>query len=73
MQRGQPKRGAIVVEGPVDYAALAQWGLDAEFALLALLGTAHAKAIPRLAALGAGRRVCSPWTRTGPARTRRCG
>jgi DNA primase len=54
---GQPERGVIVVEGPVDYAALVQWGLDAEFGLMALLGTGHAKAIPRLAELAARQRV----------------
>ncbi len=49
MRRGQPERGVIVVEGPFDYAALVQWGLDATFQLVALLGVGHTKAMSDLA------------------------
>ena len=45
MRCGQPQRGVIVVEGPVDYAALVQWKLDADFQLMALLGVGHTKAV----------------------------
>ena len=45
MVMGTPHRGAIWVEGPVDYAALVQWGLDPDYLLVCSLGTAHTRAI----------------------------
>lgn len=51
MQCGQPERGVIVVEGPFDYAALVQWGFDATYQLVALLGTGHTRAVSDLACM----------------------
>ena len=51
MVAGSFRRGVIIVEGPFDFAALMQWGLDADFGLIALLGTAHAKAVEWLTVL----------------------
>jgi DNA primase len=48
MQLGTAKRGVIIVEGPIDVAALVQWQLHHDFMLLALLGTAHTKAVDML-------------------------
>lgn len=45
MVLGTPQRGAILVEGPLDFAALVQWGLDREYLLVCALGTAHARAL----------------------------
>ncbi len=45
MQLGAAKRGVIIVEGPMDLAALVQWQLHHDFRVLALLGTAHTKAV----------------------------
>jgi DNA primase len=39
---GTPRLGVIWVEGPFDVAALVQWGLDADYCIVGLLGTAHA-------------------------------
>jgi DNA primase len=39
---GTPQLGVIWVEGPFDVAALVQWGLDADYRIVGLLGTAHA-------------------------------
>jgi DNA primase len=41
--KGTPRLGVIWVEGPFDVAALVQWGLDADYLLVGLLGTAHAQ------------------------------
>ena len=38
---GVPIQGEIVVEGPMDAAALAQWGLAHTYRIIAMLGTAH--------------------------------
>jgi DNA primase len=48
MLLGTPTRGVIWVEGPFDVAALVQWGLDANYLLIALLGTAYMHAVERL-------------------------
>ncbi len=45
MITGAPTRGVILVEGPVDFAALMQWRLDAKYLLVCSLGTAHARAL----------------------------
>lgn len=42
---GRPTLGVIVVEGPFDLAALAQWGVDQHYLIIALLGTAHTRAL----------------------------
>ena len=46
---GVPKRGVVLVEGAVDFAALIQWGLPSEWLCIALLGTAHAQVVTHLA------------------------
>ncbi len=43
-------RGIVLVEGAVDFAALVQWGVTAEWLCIALLGTAHARVVAHLAA-----------------------
>ena len=48
MMLGQAKRGIVMVEGTFDAAALIQWQMDAEWLVVALLGTGHRKAIQRL-------------------------
>jgi DNA primase len=48
MMFGDPKRGVIWIEGAFDLAALVQWGLDADYLLIALLGTAHAQTMAML-------------------------
>lgn len=48
MVLGTPRLGVIWVEGPFDLASLVQWDLDADYLLVGLLGTAHAKAIAHL-------------------------
>ena len=45
---GRPVRGTIITEGAFDYATLVEWGLDAEYRLIALLGTAHRQALTLL-------------------------
>jgi DNA primase len=40
---GTPHSGVIWVEGPFDVAALVQWGLDVDYRIIGLLGTAHAQ------------------------------
>ncbi len=40
MVRGIARRGTIWVEGAFDFAALVQWGLDADYLLIGMLGTA---------------------------------
>lgn len=45
---GTPKRGVIWVEGAFDIAALVQWGLDVDYLLIALLGTAHLQTMAML-------------------------
>jgi DNA primase len=57
MQCGQARRGVILVEGPVDYAALLQWGLDADYHLMALLGTAHGRTVQQLTSMSPRPRV----------------
>jgi DNA primase len=57
MRCGRSDRTAIVVEGPMDYAALVQWGLDAEFQLMALLGTGRTRAMGHFMALSPKPRV----------------
>jgi DNA primase len=47
---GAAERGAIVVEGVFDLAALLQWGYDARYRLIALLGTGHAHGLDALPA-----------------------
>jgi|GEM_PF-2263856 len=50
MVTGTPKRGVIFVEGAVDFAVLVQWGLDAEWLIVGLLGTASEAAVHLLLA-----------------------
>lgn len=52
MRAGVPTLGTIIVEGAVDFAALVQWGLPADYACVALLGTAHGMALDWLIARG---------------------
>ena len=48
MVLGTPRQGVIVVEGPIDAAALLQWGLATTHRIVALLGTAHHAALTML-------------------------
>lgn len=48
MALGVARKGAIVVEGPFDLAALVQWGLDDDYLCIALLGTGERAALPLL-------------------------
>ncbi|NJM39256.1 MAG: toprim domain-containing protein [Anaerolineae bacterium] len=50
MTLGKAIKGCIVVEGPLDAAALYQWGLHREYLIVALLGTGHTALMPILAA-----------------------
>ena len=50
MMGGHPVHGIVLVEGAVDFAALVQWGVTAEWLCIALLGTAHARVVAHLAA-----------------------
>ena len=45
MCAGHAVQGVIVVEGPIDLAALVQWGIDQHYLVIALLGTAHTRAL----------------------------
>ena len=45
MCAGHAVQGVIVVEGPIDLAALVQWGVDQHYLVIALLGTAHTRAL----------------------------
>ncbi|NJM41748.1 MAG: toprim domain-containing protein [Anaerolineae bacterium] len=48
MRVGRANTGIIVVEGPMDLAALMQWRLDQDYALWALLGTGTTTAMTML-------------------------
>ena len=48
MMCGVAKRGIVLVEGAVDFAALVQWRLANEWLCIALLGTAHARVVAHL-------------------------
>ena len=41
MAMGHPHLGSIVAEGSFDFATPIQWGLDADYAIVGLLGTGH--------------------------------
>lgn len=49
MVTGVAKRGILLVEGAIDFAALVQWGMTNEWLCVGLLGTAHGKVIEQLA------------------------
>ena len=54
---GQAHQGAIVVEGPMDAAALLQWGLDQEFLIVCLLGVGFDAVMSLLTAACLGKPV----------------
>jgi len=47
-QTKRTKRGCILVEGAVDFAALVQWQLSGDWLCIALLGTAYARVVAHL-------------------------
>ena len=49
---GTPFRGAIFVEGAVDFAVLVNWGLDGEWLIVGLLGTACEAVVKDLTSSG---------------------
>ena len=49
MVAGHPKRGIMLIEGAVDFAALVQWGMPQAWLCVGLLGTAHSAVIEQLA------------------------
>ena len=49
MVQGQPQRGALLVEGAVDFAAALQWGAHWSWLVVALLGTAHGATVEEVA------------------------
>ncbi len=49
MVAGHPKRGIMLIEGAVDFAALLQWGMPQAWLCVGLLGTAHSAVIEQLA------------------------
>lgn len=48
MIAGVAHRGSIIVEGAVDFALLLQWGLDSDYLLIGLLGTAFEVALAQV-------------------------
>ena len=47
---GEPKRGVIVLEGPMDLAAPLQWGFDQDYLLVTLLGVGYEAMLQQLLA-----------------------